>query len=288
MFSQLKAQLKPAPEPKIVASEPRLAPPEPAIPCPEPTVAPPETKPLPQTVQPVSHLESVMISEPVEATPPPVVAAPPVVVAPAVTPAAPAPSAPAALRPFPATWRELVELWKTLKPLQARHLADTILVSYGTELITLAVEENSLTWRTLTQKVNIDRLRQELAREFGFSGQIRVIPRTSEHASPPPPAAAEEVAPSPAIVDQSPTDVPPQQTSSSPPSPLTPPRPQETLEATWAREAAEKRQATHDKIVRSPLTQEALRVFQAKIDRVEIHENASPPQAGGRREGGAD
>ncbi len=75
---------------------------------------------------------------------------------------------------FPNSWRELVEQWKSYKPLQARVLEDTYLVSYDTSLIHIAVAGSSMAAGKLMQPAIQSKIQAAFKELFGFNGKFQV------------------------------------------------------------------------------------------------------------------
>ncbi len=78
---------------------------------------------------------------------------------------------------FPPSWRHLVDIWRQKKPLSARKLEEAHPVSYTSELIVLAVSEDSYASRILLQREEQARVREHFRELFGFQGTLQVVPR---------------------------------------------------------------------------------------------------------------
>jgi len=87
------------------------------------------------------------------------------------TQAQPAASLP---RQLPASWRQLVDAWKQQKPLQARKLEEVHPIEYGPDRIVVAIGEESYASRTLLQRDEQQKIKEQFRELFGFAGILVV------------------------------------------------------------------------------------------------------------------
>lgn len=142
---------------------------------------------------------------------------------------------------FPESWRTLVEQWKSYKPLQARVLEDTYLVSYGPTLIHIAVVESSMAAGKLLQPVIQSKVQAAFRELFNFSGQFQVSKRESGETPTPEIAAAE-----------------------------LPEIKKDTLLNIKKREKIVEKQKLAESVKQDPFTQEVIKTFDAQIEDVNV------------------
>lgn len=170
------------------------------------------------------------------------------VAAPLVTPPPAAPVAPAApvepfkIGVFPPTWRHMVDGWRTKKPLSARRLEEVHAIEYGPSRIVLAVSEESFVSKSLLQKDEQVRVREQFKELFGFDGLLVVQPLLKGATAAPQPAGS--VAKSTAL-------------------------PESVLDER-SREADARRQKLKDDAQAAPFTQDLLRALGGTIEDVRI------------------
>lgn len=166
----------------------------------------------------------------------------------AVPPAAPAdaispPRQGATSGGFPETWRQLVDAWKQQKPLQARKLEEAHPIKYSLERIELVIPPDSYASASLLRPDEQKKLKDAFAELFGFKGQLMVTPKSAPSATPESP-----------------------QFKPSEPLP-------ETLASIKGREADERRKKITSDVENHPLTRDAMRMFDATIKEVIIHDS---------------
>lgn len=174
-----------------------------------------------------------------QATPATSAPAAPQAAAPAQSAAAAAPATPApqvtAPGVFPPTWRHMVDGWRAKKPLSARRLEEAHAVEYTPTRIILAVSEESFVSKSLLQKDEQVRVREQFKELFGFDGQLIIQPLVKG-------ATAE------------------------PNKPVLP----ETVLTERSREADARRQKVKDDAQAAPFTQDLLRALGGTIEDVRI------------------
>lgn len=82
---------------------------------------------------------------------------------------------------FPESWRSFVEVWQREKPLQARIIEESHLISYSKELIELAVSSKSM---AASRLLNIDfknKIFSEMRSLFGFTGEFKIGTLDNNH-----------------------------------------------------------------------------------------------------------
>ena len=77
-------------------------------------------------------------------------------------------------RQLPASWRQLVDAWKQQKPLQARKLEEVHPIEYGPDRIVVAIGEESYASRTLLQRDEQQKIKEQFRELFGFAGILVV------------------------------------------------------------------------------------------------------------------
>ncbi len=166
----------------------------------------------------------------------------------------PAPSSPpprqgASSTAFPETWRQLVDAWKQQKPLQARKLEEAHPIKYSPERIELVIAPDSYASASLLRTDEQKKLKDAFAELFSFKGALIVTPKAAT-SSPTNPAH-------------------------SPQMPLTeePQALPETLASIKEREAIERRKKIAAAAENHPLTRDAVRMFDATIKEVIIHDS---------------
>ena len=143
---------------------------------------------------------------------------------------------------FPETWRQLVDAWKQQKPLQARKLEEAHPIKYSLERIELVIPLDSYASASLLRPDEQKKLKDAFAELFGFKGQLLVTPKTG-------------------------ATVIPENTQISPAEPLP-----ETLASIKGREDDERRKKIITTAENHPLTRDAMRMFDATIKEVIIHD----------------
>jgi DNA polymerase-3 subunit gamma/tau len=73
---------------------------------------------------------------------------------------------------FPPSWRQLVDSWKREKPLQARKLEEVHPLEYSAERIVLAVSDQSYASRSLLQRDEQQKIREQFRELFSFNGLL--------------------------------------------------------------------------------------------------------------------
>ena len=73
---------------------------------------------------------------------------------------------------FPSSWRLLVDAWKQQKPLQARKLEEVHPLEYSSERIVLAVNDQSYASRSLLQRDEQQKIREQFRELFNFNGML--------------------------------------------------------------------------------------------------------------------
>ena len=73
----------------------------------------------------------------------------------------------------------LVDEWRKQKPLQARVLEETFVVSFGTERIVLAVDPETMAGSKLLQAEARKKVQIQLEQMFGFTGIVEIQPKAS-------------------------------------------------------------------------------------------------------------
>lgn len=141
---------------------------------------------------------------------------------------------------LPSTWRECVDAWKKHNPLQAKKLEDVHPKAYSPQLIELIVPSDSFLSATLLKADEQKKLKQTFFDLFGYSGSIIFRPKQTETAS-----------------EHSVTPLP------------------ESVSSIQTRENMARRdQVTHN-AQNNPITQDAIKLFNATIESVEISRDAS-------------
>ena len=153
------------------------------------------------------------------------------------TPLASDPAPISTARVFPATWRELVDVWKKHKPLQAKRLEDIHPVAFSNSRIELVIPSESFLSAALLKPDEQKKLKDAFTELFGFSGVIQFTAKKS---------AAE---------------------STTQPSETLP----ETLAVIQQREASERREKIIQESQNNPVTKDALSLFNATIDSIEVN-----------------
>jgi DNA polymerase III gamma/tau subunit len=102
----------------------------------------------------------------------PVAAAAPVQTVTAATHAQPEQPAPKTTPSLPATWRELVDVWRTRHPLQAKRLEDVHPVVYTSDRIELVVPTDSFLSAALLKPEEQRKLKDAFKDLFGYTGGI--------------------------------------------------------------------------------------------------------------------
>lgn len=143
----------------------------------------------------------------------------------------------AATKTMPATWRELVEIWKKHKPLQAKRLEDVHPVTYSANKIELVIPSESFLSAALLKPDEQKKLKDAFNELFGFNGTISFTGKKGAVASDP---EKQPVLP-------------------------------ETLAVIQQRESAEKRDKIATNAQNNPITQDALNLFNATIESIEVN-----------------
>jgi hypothetical protein len=160
----------------------------------------------------------------------------------------PAPRQGASSTAFPDTWRQLVDAWKQQKPLQARKLEEAHPIKYSPERIELVIASDSYASASLLRTDEQKKLKDAFAELFSFKGALIVTPKA---------------------VSASPT-----QSAESPQKPQVeePQALPETLASIKERESIERRKKIATAAENHPLTRDAVRMFDATIREVIIHD----------------
>jgi DNA polymerase III gamma/tau subunit len=138
---------------------------------------------------------------------------------------------------LPNTWRDLVEIWKKHKPLQAKRLEDVHPVTYSASKIELVIPSESFLSAALLKADEQKKLKDAFNELFGFGGVIIITAKKGAIANDTPDQAA----------------LP------------------ETLAVIQQREAAEKREKIVADAQNNPLTKDALNLFNATIESIEVN-----------------
>jgi hypothetical protein len=138
---------------------------------------------------------------------------------------------------LPASWRECVEEWKKHRPLQAKKLEDAHPVTYSNKLIELVIPADSFLSATLLKADEQKKLRDAFAEMFNYKGPIVFKAKNTD-----PKNTAEPVGPLP-----------------------------ENLATIQQRENLAKREKATFDAQNNPITQDAMRLFNATIETVEIN-----------------
>ncbi|MBM4250727.1 MAG: DNA polymerase III subunit gamma/tau [Deltaproteobacteria bacterium] len=95
------------------------------------------------------------------------------------------PGAASAPRPreFPSSWRQLVDAWKQEKPLQARKLEEVHPLEYSAARIVLAVSDQSYASRSLLQRDEQQKIRDQFRELFSFNGMLVIEAKGAEATS---------------------------------------------------------------------------------------------------------
>jgi len=138
---------------------------------------------------------------------------------------------------LPASWRECVEEWKRHRPLQAKKLEDAHPVTYSNKLIELVIPADSFLSATLLKADEQKKLRDAFAEMFDYKGPIVFKAKNTD-----------------------------QKNTSSAVAPLP-----ENLATIQQRENLAKREKVTFDAQNNPITQDAMRLFNATIETVEIN-----------------
>lgn len=142
-----------------------------------------------------------------------------------------------AVRILPRSWRECVDMWKKHNPLQAKKLEDVHPKTYSDQLIELVVPADSFLSATLLKPEEQKKLRESFVELFGYSGPIIFKPKSN--------TKSDEIAPEGALP--------------------------ENLTTIQQRETSARREKASDDARNNPITQDALKLFNATIESVELH-----------------
>lgn len=175
----------------------------------------------------------------------PAPAAVPVPVPTSAIPVAETPVEPASTPKFPDSWRELIDAWKHKKPLQARILEDAYLEEYSPEKIVVSVNENSMAAGKLLLKPMQQKVQETFKELFAFNGVFTAVKKAAT--------------PTTALSGDTSVDIP-AEVAVAPAS--------ESLLETRQREKLERDAKLIEQAKNDPFTQEVLRVFDAKIEKI--------------------
>ena len=138
---------------------------------------------------------------------------------------------------MPATWRELVDIWKKHKPLQAKRLEDVHPVTYSPTKIELVIPSESFLSAALLKADEQKKLKEAFSDLFGFKGSISFTAKKGATT-----------------------------TQAEPQNSLP-----ETLSVIHQRESAEKKEQILNNAQNNPLTKDALNLFNATIESIEVN-----------------
>ena len=141
-------------------------------------------------------------------------------------------------RQLPASWRQLVDAWKQQKPLQARKLEEVHPIEYGPDRIVVAIGEESYASRTLLQRDEQQKIKEQFRELFGFTG-ILVVQSKSQ-------------------------------------TPVVPEALPETILTERDREAEGRRERLIDEARNAPFTRDLLSVLGGQLEDVRIPESEQP------------
>ncbi len=144
---------------------------------------------------------------------------------------------------FPPDWRMLVEAWKREKPLLARQLEEVQNIEYSPEKITVLIDENSLSGRSLLRKEQQQKIAQQFLELFGFKGVFQILPKSQQ------PVETSE---------KKPNDDP------------------KTILEVKAREAEEKRALLIEQAKNNTHTKNILEVFGGVVENIEVLQDNQP------------
>jgi DNA polymerase-3 subunit gamma/tau len=147
---------------------------------------------------------------------------------------------------FPGSWRELIDAWKQKKPLQARILEDAYLEEYSPNKIVVSVNENSMAAGKLLQKAMQQKVQETFKELFAFNGTFVAVQK----------------------VATAPVSAPSLDTPAAEAPAVAAPVSSESLLETRQREKQERDAELIEKAKNDPFTQEVLRVFDARIEKI--------------------
>lgn len=86
---------------------------------------------------------------------------------------------------MPGSWREMIDIWRRVRPLQARLIEEAHVLEYTPQKICLAVQEKSLAGSKLLQRETQEKLKEQFAETFNFTGHLEIVPHVAPAAEAP-------------------------------------------------------------------------------------------------------